>query len=91
MNFLDNIAAQWRRRNHGLITLGIAVGIVASSAGLVMLPALQTPVSNAAPLLQHTPVAPGAAIDTAPAAVVSPDENLSETDRELLAFRPHGG
>jgi hypothetical protein len=90
MNLRDNATGQAGRRNHSLTALSIVFCVVALSAGVFLLPELKTPVVSAAPLLS-TPVEPGATTDIAPSAVIHPDGDLSETDRELLAFRAHGG
>jgi len=90
MDFPDNATGQGEHRSYDLITLCIACCIVALSAGLFVLPELQT-TGTSAPMLPHPPVEPAAMADIPPSAVIGPDENLSATDRELLAFKPHGG
>jgi hypothetical protein len=88
---MNNAAGQREHRNYSLTTLSIAFCVVALSAGLFVLPDLQYPAVGAAPLLPAPAQPAQASSDMAPSALGSPEENLSDTDRELLAFRPHGG
>lgn len=90
MGFPDNATGQGEHRSYDLITLCILCCVAALSAGLLVLPELQVKGGSASTLL-HPPVEPAAMADIPPSAVISPDENLSATDRELLAFKPHGG